>query len=72
MSKITFIAVEKIGKTLKNIQIILLVDFTELTAGGRIDTEIATPTNDPMFSPKMAIATAAPDGNAVNAPISNE
>lgn len=42
--------------------------ITELTAGGRIDAEIATPTNDPIFSPSMAIATAAPDGSAVKMP----
>lgn len=46
--------------------------ITVLTAGGKIDAEIATPTNDPIFSPSMAIATAAPDGRAVKTPTINE
>lgn len=46
--------------------------LTELTAGGNSDAEIATPTNEPIFSPRIAIATAAPDGIAVKTPINSE
>lgn len=45
-----------------------LYSLTAFTAGGRSEAEIATPTRDPMLSPRIAIATAAPDGNAVNIP----
>lgn len=46
--------------------------FTALTAGGNKEAEIATPTNEPIFSPSMAIATAAPDGIAVKSPTMRE
>lgn len=46
--------------------------ITAFTAGGNNEADIATPTSDAIFSPKIAIATAAPDGIAVNAPITSE
>jgi len=39
-----------------------------LTAGGRRDAEMATPTNDPAFPPRTERATPAPDSNAMKAP----
>lgn len=46
--------------------------ITALTAGGNSDTDIATPTIGPKFSPKTAIAAAIPVGKAVNIPNINE
>lgn len=46
--------------------------FTALTAGGKSDTDIATPTIDPKFSLKTAMAAAAPVGRAVNIPTNRE
>lgn len=46
--------------------------LTEFTAGGSNDAEIATPTKEPIFSPNIAMATAAPDGRAVKIPTNNE
>ena len=39
-----------------------------LTAGGKSEADIATPTIDPVLSPKTERATPAPDGIAINAP----
>ena len=39
-----------------------------LTAGGKREAEIATPTMDPVLSPKTDRATPAPDGIAISAP----
>lgn len=44
----------------------------EFTAGGSNDAEIATPTNDPIFSPSIEMATAAPDGIAMKIPTTSE
>lgn len=46
--------------------------LTAFTAGGSSDTEMATPTTGPEFSPSTAIALAAPVGNAVSIPNNNE
>lgn len=45
-----------------------LIWITAFTAGGKRDTEMATPTSEPTFSAKIAIAAAAPVGNAVQTP----
>jgi hypothetical protein len=42
--------------------------LTALTAGGRRDAEMATPTNDPVLPPSIDNATPAPDGKAISTP----
>ena len=39
-----------------------------MTAGGRSDADIATPTRDPAFPPTTDKATPAPEGNAIKMP----
>uniref|UniRef100_A0A182Q761 Uncharacterized protein n=1 Tax=Anopheles farauti TaxID=69004 RepID=A0A182Q761_9DIPT len=63
---------ENLSLTLPDISASMLQTLTALTAGGSSEAEMATPTSDPMFSPKMAIATAAPDGSAIAIPTSSE
>jgi hypothetical protein len=41
---------------------------TAFTAGGNKEAEIATPTRDAVLSPRMAMATAAPEGSATSNP----
>jgi hypothetical protein len=41
---------------------------TAFTAGGNKEAEIATPTRDAVLSPRMAMATAAPEGRATSKP----
>ena len=43
-------------------------DLTALTAGGRSDAEMATPTSEPVLPPSKDKATPAPDGTAINTP----
>ena len=45
--------------------------LTALTAGGRREADIATPTNEPKLPPKKERATAAPEGIATSKPTTN-
>jgi len=44
------------------------ITLTQLTAGGRSEALIATPTKDPELPPSMESATPAPEGIATIAP----
>lgn len=46
--------------------------LTALTAGGRRDAEMATPTREAVYSPSTASATPAPLGIATSIPTHNE
>jgi len=44
------------------------MSLTALTAGGRRDADMATPTRDPVLPPRIDRATPAPDGRAMSTP----
>jgi hypothetical protein len=48
--------------------VISFIIHTAFTAGGSNEAEIATPTRDAVLSPRMPMATAAPDGRATSNP----
>lgn len=50
----------------------LLSIITAFTADGKSEAEIATPTSDPIFLLRRAIARAAPEGMAVKIPMTSE